>query len=288
MKAYMKMFPTILIGNALLAFSVCAFVIPHNLMLGGCTGIALTLQQVIDLPLSVLSGILNTIFFFLGLLLLGKKFAASCILSTIFYPLLLAVCEQFPLAEILQGDLFICSVCAGVGMGAGIGLVVRAGGSTGGMDIPPCILQKYKGIPVGTSLLFFDGLIILMQIFFKGFDGLLYSLACLVLCSVTIDKLIVAGERKLQLIIISSQYREIQQEILSTLDTGLTLIDIETGFDSEQQKALLVVVYAKKYPIIKEAALSIDPHAFIIASDAIGVNGRGYTLQRESRLPKNS
>ena len=72
MKSYLKMFPTILIGNALLAFSVCAFVVPHNLMLGGCTGIALTLQQVIDLPLSVLSAILNTIFFFLGLFLLSK------------------------------------------------------------------------------------------------------------------------------------------------------------------------------------------------------------------------
>ena len=283
MKAYLKMFPTILVGNALLAFSVCAFVVPHNLMLGGCTGIALTIQQFIDLPLSVLSAILNSLFFVLGFLCLGKKFAASSILSTVLYPLILALFEQFPLAEILQGDLFISSVCGGIGMGAGIGLVVRAGGSTGGMDIPPCILQKYKGIPIGTSLLFFDGFIILMQLFFKGFDGLLYSLACVFITSATIDKLIVAGERKLQLIIISNQFREIQQEILRTLDLGLTLIDIETGFDSQDQKALLVVIYAKKYPLIKQTALSIDPHAFIIASDVIGVNGRGYTLQRENR-----
>ena len=280
MKSYLKMFPTILIGNALIAISVCAFVIPHGIMLGGCNGIALTIQQLIDLPLSVLSAILNVSFFFLGLIFLGKKFAASSLFSTILYPLILAVCERLPLAEMFQGDLFISSVCCGICMGAGIGLVVRAGGSTGGMDIPPCILQKYKGIPVGTSLLVFDGLIILSQILLKGFDGLLYSLACLFLTSITIDKLIVAGERKLQLIIISDRFRDIQQEILQTLDSGLTLLDIETGFDAQNQKALLVVIYAKKYPAIKEAALSIDPSAFIIASEVTGVNGRGYTLQR--------
>ena len=280
MKAYLKMFPTILIGNALIALSICAFVIPHGIMLGGCNGIALAIQQLIDLPLSVLSAALNAAFFFLGLIFLGKQFAASSLLSTILYPLILAVCEQFPLAEIFQGDLFISSVCAGVGMGAGIGLVVRAGGSTGGMDIPPCILQKYKGIPVGSSLLVFDGLIILTQILINGFDGLLYSLVTLFLTSATIDKLIVSGERKIQLIIISDQFREIQKEILQTLDSGLTLLDIETGFDAQNQKALLVVIYAKKYPVIKEAALSIDPNAFIIASEVTGVNGRGYTLQR--------
>ena len=283
MKAYLKIFPTILVGNALLAFSVCAFIVPHDLMLGGCTGIALALQQVIDLPLSILSAILNSFFFFLGLAFLGKQFAASSILSTILYPLLLAVCEQLPLAEILEGDLFISSVFGGIGMGAGIGLVVRAGGSTGGMDIPPCILQKYKGIPVGTSLMAFDILIVLTQIIFSGFNGLLYSLACIILTSLTIDRLIVTGERKLQLIIISDQFRQIQQEILQTLDSGLTLLDIETGFDAQNQKALLVVIYAKKYPAIKEAALSIDPSAFIIASEVTGVNGRGYTLQRQTR-----
>ena len=77
MKAYLKMFPTILVGNALIAFSICAFVVPHGIMLGGCNGIGLAIKQLIDLPLSVLSAILNTSFFFLGLIFLGKKFAAN-------------------------------------------------------------------------------------------------------------------------------------------------------------------------------------------------------------------
>ena len=285
MKSYLKMLPYILLGNALIAFSVCAFVVPHNLMLGGSTGIALTIQHWLPLRLSVISGATNLLLFLLGYFFLGKQFAASSLLSTLIYPLILSLLERLPLADLFNGDILVCSIFSGLLMGAGIGLVVRAGGSTGGMDIPPCILQKYKGIPVGTSLMVFDVLILLMQILFQGFDGILYSLTCIGLTSLTVDRLIVSGERKLQLVIISPDYRRIQQEILTTLDSGVTLLDIETGYSGEAQKALFTVVYAKKYPAIKEAALRIDSHAFIIASDVIGVNGRGYTLGRsESAL----
>lgn len=280
MKSQIKMLLSILMGNALLAFSVCAFVVPHNLMLGGGTGIALTIQQFIPLRLSILSAIINTLLFVLGYIFLGRKFAATSLLSTILYPFLMAVFETLPLQALFSGDILVCSMFSGVLMGAGLGLVIRVGGSTGGMDIPPCILQKYKGIPIGSSLMFFDLSILCMQVIFKGFDGILYSLVCIVLTSLTVNRLIVSGERKTQIILISPKFREIQHEILTSLDCGVTLIDIETGFASQDQKALFSVVYAKKYPKIKETALRIDPKAFIVASDVIGVNGRGYTLKR--------
>lgn len=280
MKSHIKMLFSIVLGNALLAFSVCAFVVPHNLMLGGGTGIALTIQQLIPVRLSVISAAINMILFILGYIFLGRKFAMTSLLSTILYPFLMAVFETLPLSTIFSGDILVCSMFSGVFMGAGVGLVIRVGGSTGGMDIPPCILQKYKGIPVGSSLMFFDLSILCIQVVFKGFSGILYSLVCIVLTSITVNRLIVSGERKTQIILISPKFREIQQEILTTLDCGLTLIDIETGFTSQDQKALFTVVYAKKYPEIKETALLIDPKAFIVASDVIGVNGRGYTLKR--------
>ena len=280
MKSHIKMLFSIVLGNVLLAFSVCAFVVPHNLMLGGGTGIALTIQQFIPVRLSVISAVINMILFILGYIFLGRKFAMTSLLSTILYPILMAVFETLPLSTIFSGDILVCSMFSGVFMGAGVGLVVRVGGSTGGMDIPPCILQKYKGIPVGSSLMFFDLSILCIQVVFKGFSGILYSLVCIVLTSITVNRLIVSGERKTQIILISPKFREIQQEILTTLDCGLTLIDIETGFTSQDQKALFSVVYAKKYPEIKETALRIDPKAFIVASDVIGVNGRGYTLKR--------
>jgi uncharacterized membrane-anchored protein YitT (DUF2179 family) len=158
--------------------------------------------------------------------------------------------------------------------------VVRVGGCTGGMDIPPVILQKFKGIPVGKSLMFFDGIIILAQVLLKGTDGILYSLLIVVLTGVVIDHTIVSGEATVQIIIISPEFERIRHEILDNINCGVSMIDMETGLTGEKRQAILSVVYAKKYPEIRDAALKIDKNAFIIASDVKNVNGQGYTLER--------
>ncbi|MBQ8091093.1 MAG: YitT family protein, partial [Pyramidobacter sp.] len=88
----------LVLGNTMLAFGVCAFVMPHRFMLGGATGIALFLQNFLPLRLSVLSAILNAGFFLLGLVMIGREFAATTIFSTAFFPLVLAVFEQVPWA----------------------------------------------------------------------------------------------------------------------------------------------------------------------------------------------
>ena len=177
-------------------------------------------------------------------------------------------------------DRLICALYCSILIGVGIGLVVRVGGSTGGMDIPPVILQKYKGIPVGKSLMCFDGVIIAAQVLLKGTDGILYSLLILVLTSAVIDRTIVSGDATVQVIIISPEYERIRHEILDNINCGVTMIDMQTGMTGEKRQAILSVVYAKKYPEIRDAALKIDKTAFIIASDVKNVNGQGYTLER--------
>lgn len=275
------------LGNTMLAFTICAFIVPQGFMLGGSGGIALTLQQFLPLRLSVLSAIINGSLFLLGWVFLGWQFAAKSLLSTVIYPIIMAVFEILPVAELFTDeDPLICALYSAVLIGAGIGLVIRVGGSTGGMDIPPCILQKYKGIPIGKSLLFFDGLIIATQVLFKGMDGILYSLLILVLTSAMVDYTAVSGEQKVEIFIISPEYEAVRREILSTQDCGVTLLDIETGYLGEKSKALLSVVYAKKYPEIRDAVLKIDPKAFLVTSDVKNVNGVGYTLSRAEHAPK--
>lgn len=280
MKQRLKMLLLIVLGNTMLAFSICAFILPNNLMLGGSSGIALTIQYFIPLRLSLISGLVNGLLFLVGWAFLGWQFAATSLTSTIIYPLIMAVFEELPLATLFTGDIVMSSLFGGILMGAGIGLVVKAGGSTGGMDIPPCILQKYKDIPVGTSLLFFDILILFMQIIFKGLDGILYSIFVIALTSITVNKTIVMGENKIEIMIISPNFEDIKKEILKTLDSGVTLFNIETGYEGIQQKAIYSIVPAKKYPDVKKAALKIDKKAFIVAANVMDVNGRGYTLSK--------
>lgn len=286
MKQQLKRLPQILIGNILLAFAICAFVVPNGFMMGGSNGIALFLHNFIPLPLSVLNGILNVVLFLVGLLCMGKSFAATSLLSTILYPIIMAVFEQLPIATLFAGeDPLLCAVFCALCAGLGIGIVVRSGGSTGGMDIPPIILNKYTGIPVGTWLMIFDTVIVVAQVCFKGLDGLLLSLLIILLISLVVNRTIITGEQKVQIIIISPAYEEIRQEILRSQDSGATMLDIETGMTGQTQKAVFSVVYAKKYPEIRDAALKIDPKAFIVTTEVKNVNGIGYTLARH--LPED-
>lgn len=281
MKQQLKLLLYTLLGNTMLAFAVCAFIVPQDFMLGGSSGIALTVQHFLPIRLSVISAIAGASLFCLGWVFLGWKFAANSLLSTIVYPIIMGILEISPVGTLFADeDKLICALYCALLIGMGVGLVVRVGGSTGGMDIPPCILQKYKGIPVGKSLLFFDGSIILAQVLLKGTDGILYSLLILVLTSVVIDHTIVSGEATVQIIIISPEYNRIRHEILDNINCGVTMIDIQTGMTGENRQAILSVVYAKKYPEIRDAALKIDKSAFIIASDVKNVNGQGYTLER--------
>lgn len=281
MKQQLKRLPQLLIGNILLAFAICAFVVPHDFMMGGSNGIALFLQNFVPLPLSVLNGILNVALFLVGLFIMGKEFAATSLISTIIYPLIMAGFEQLPIGTLFADENpLLCAIFCALVAGLGIGIVIRAGGSTGGMDIPPIIMHKFTGVPVGTWLLIFDSAIVIAQVCFNGLDGLLCSLLIIVLMSLVINKTIVTGEQKVQIIIISPAYEQIRQEILRTQDCGATMLDIETGMTQESQKAVFSVVYSKKYPQIRDATLRIDPKAFIVTSEVSNVNGRGYTLAR--------
>lgn len=276
----LEMLFCILAGNVLLAFAVCAFVVPNGFMLGGSTGIALVIQSWIPVPISAITAVVNLSLFVLGFLFLGKKFAMTSLCSTILYPVILSVFESQPVGTWFSQDVLLSAVFAGVLMGSGIGLVIRAGGSTGGMDIPPCILQKLKGIPVGNSMMVFDIIILALQIMRGGWDGILYGIVVIVLTSAVMNRTILSGEKKVELIIISPCHQEIAQAVLKELDSGMTFLNIETGYQKEAQKAVFSVVYAKQYPVFRDKVLAIDPSAFIVAAPVMNVNGRGYTLAR--------
>ena len=281
MKEKLKFFLSVVAGNTLLAFAVCAFVIPNDIMLGGSNGIALFLHQFLpEVPLAIIAAVINVALFLLGLIFMGWKFAATSLLSTIIYPLILGLFEALPIGTMFNENIVVSALACGVLCGLGIGLVIRAGGSTGGMDIPPCILNKYTGIPVGISVMAFDTLVVLMQVLIQGLDGLLLSILVIVVMSFTIDRAILLGDKKIQVIIISPEVQNIRQEILEHIDSGVTMLEIEGGYEGQKQQAILSVVYANKYDDIRNAALKFDKNAFIIASDVTNVNGQGYTIDR--------
>lgn len=280
MKEKLKFILSVVAGNCLLAFAICAFVVPYDLMMGGSSGIALFVQHFIPVRLSVITAVINALLFFVGLVCMGWKFAATSLASTVMFPLILAVFESLPIGAMFHENIVVAALACGVCFGLGVGLVVRVGGSTGGMDIPPCVLKKYRGIPVGTSVLFFDVSVLMLQAAVNGMDNMLLSVLVICVISFTINATVLSGDKKIQIMILSPQVQTIRQRILEDIDCGVTMLEVEGGYEGKKQQAILSVVYANKYPEIRDAALKCDKNAFIVASEVQGVNGRGYTLDR--------
>lgn len=273
----------ILLGNLILALGVTCFVAPQGMITGGATGIGLALNRFLGLDLSYALWILNGGLFLVGWYFMGRKFAMTVVLSTLVYPLYINILNRFPGLAGLTEDKLLSAVFGGALMGLGIGIVIRQGASTGGMDIPPLILNKKFGIPVGISMYVFDFAILLVQAFFSDSEQILYGILCVILTSALVNYVLVSGQRKVQLFIISQEYEKIRREILNDMDLGATMVHIETGYLGQEQKAIMCITSARKLYSANQAILKIDPRAFISISHVSEVKGRGFTLDRNYR-----
>ncbi|MCC2864671.1 YitT family protein [Ihubacter massiliensis] len=274
----------ILAGNLILALSVAAFVIPSNLMAGGTTGLALCLEHYFGIPIAVSVAAANVTLFAVGLVCLGRRFAVTTLISTFLYPLLLDLLQKLDVLQHLTDNLLLAAVFAGTLMGLGVGLVLKVGASTGGFDIPPLIFHKKFGIPVSASLYAIDTLIILAQVTFSSPEKVLYGIIVVFLCSATVNKVMVMGSSKVQLMVISKDYQAIRQGLLQKLDCGATLVNIETGFTGEKQLAIMSILTGRKLNEAKKLIQEIDGNAFMVISSVTEVRGRGFTLERQANL----
>lgn len=280
---YVKNVKTILfivLGNLILAFGVTAFMIPHHIIIGGSTGIASCIQYYFHIPLSYTVMCINVVMFLAGLFVLGKTFALTTIISTFIYPIFLNIFQSIDGISSFCDDMVLAAIYGGVVIGIGIGLVMKAGASTGGMDIPLIILNRKRGIPIGTSMNVCDTLILVTQMTFSKTTEILYGIAIVFVTSSIINKVLTSGVSQVQMFIISPKYEQIKYELLHHLDNGVTMVKIETGMNEQSQKAVLAVLSNRKVNRVKQAVLDIDSHAFITISQITEVDGRGFSFDR--------
>ena len=147
---------TILAGNAIYALGVAVFILPNDLITGGTTGLGIAFEHYFDIPISAFVFCFNAVMFLLGAVVLGKMFALTTLISSFFYPIILGVFENIPQLSQITNDRMLSTISGGLMIGFAIGIVIRAGASTGGMDIPPLVLNKKFGLPVSVMLYAFD------------------------------------------------------------------------------------------------------------------------------------
>ncbi len=269
----------IALGDLLLAAAAAAFLLPNGLMATGSTGLALILARLCPLDVPAAVALINAAAFLLGLLLLGRRFAMTTLLSTVLYPISLDIVQHF-LTRPLVEDMLTACIGAALLSGLGVGLVIGSGASTGGMDIPAILFSRWTGVPVATCLCAMDMLILLGQAVSSAPDRIVYGMLTALMIGVVVDKVIVIGAGQAQVLIVSPRYREIGACIRNEVDRGMTFVEICTGYEGRRQQAVLSVVTHRELPRLREKALSIDPEAFVIITDVKTVHGRGSTMAR--------
>lgn len=273
-----------ILGNAVLALGSAAFVVPNGLISGGVTGIGLILEHFFGLPVDVGVFVGNVGLFIVGAIVMGKAFAASIVLSTVVYPVFFSLFSKIPFLSSLTGDQLMAAIYAGILTGAGIGMVIKMGGSTGGMDIPPIILNKWFGFSIPVMMYVCDTTLLLIQAIYSSSEQVLYGILVVLLSSIVMDKVLIMGQKQTEVVIISPRYEEINRMIHQKMDRGSTLLHATTGLEKADQKVVMTVVSNRQLAHLNELILQIDPQAFVVASEVNEVKGRGFTL---SKLSKN-
>ena len=270
----------ILTGNALLAFLVAAFVIPHDIIMGGTTGIGIVLERVLPIETAAIVLILNIILLVAGLFVLGKKFFLTTVVSSVLYPVLLGVFERVPGIGSMTDNELLAAVFAGLLMGLALGMVMRVGSSTGGMDILNLMMHKWFHLPVAVLVYIGDIVVIGGQALFEKPEKLLYALVVLILETLVLDKVMVFGTDQIQVFAVSPRYDEIRRRLLTELEAGVTMSLIETGCLERPQKGVICVIPNRKLYAAAELIQEIDPEAFITITKIKEVRGRGFTSER--------
>ena len=283
-KQILKSLPMVALGNAVMAAAIVLFILPAGLITGGTAGLGIIMQHLTGMSLPVFSAIFNVTMFLLGLVCLGKTFAATTLVSTVLSPVMLAVMQYIVGDLVICEDVLLCVLFGGILVGVAIAMVVRAGSSTGGMDIPPLLLQKFAGIPMSRSLYAFDLFIIAGQTVLVAPDMLLYGVLMVLVYTVVIDKLMAQGDAQIQLQIVSEESDAIRRAILQDVDRGVTLLHGQTGYFQQETDVLFTIISPRERHRTEQLIRRIDPHAFIIISHVTRVSGGGFS-EAKKRLP---
>lgn len=273
----------VIVGNFLYALTVKLFLLPADLVTGGTTGIALTIQHFSNIPISHFVLGFNVIMLIIGFIVLGKQFALTTIASSFLYPFFLELLDRLLGSCTLTDDLLLNTLFAGLGIGIGLGIVIRSGASTGGMDIPPLVLHKKFRIPVSISLYFFDACIILSQLIFRPIENVLYGIILLLIYTIVLDKMLLMGKRRTEIKVVSQKAEDIRMAILNEIDRGVTMLDGEGGYLRNKTQIVLSIISDHELPKVEKLIRSIDPECFMVISHVREVTGRGFSMNKKYR-----
>ena len=277
-KLFMKIrsYTVMLIGLALYAFGITAFLIPLKIAGGGVTGISMLIYYATGFGTGYTYFIINIFLVIIAIKVLGVNFGIKTIFSMSIIAILLTVMQQYVTEPILK-DMFLSSVLSGILGGVGIGLIFNEGGSTGGTDIIARIINKYRNISPGRIIMYCDVIIIASSfLVLRSAEKLVYGYVSMWVVSYSIDAFLTGAQQSVQLFIVSEKYEQIANFINNESSRGLTIFEGTGWYTRQNVKVIMTVVRQRESPEIFQKIKHIDPDAFISLSKVMGVYGKGF------------
>lgn len=270
-----------ILGAGLMAVAVNCIFEPMGLVTGGVTGIGIVIKELTGniigdegMPLWITNLACNVPLFICAYYMKGKKFAGHGLIMTFIFTIFLAV---IPIDIIPTENLLLSSIFGGVIMGLGLGLVFANGATTGGMDLLAVLIhKKVRYWSEAQILAIIDGVIIVVGAFVFGLEHALYALISVFIVMRVSDGILNGLKFSKMAFIISEKSDEITEYLMNELERGVTGIETIGMHTGKHRNMLLCVVSRKQIVILKEAALSIDPKAFVIVTDASETLGEGF------------
>lgn len=272
-KGRLKRWAEFLLGVLIVAIAYNLFLLPVKVVYGvGGLGIIFNSLFKIDPSLVIL--VSSVILLFLSLILLGKEETKKTVIGSLLYPVFVKLTSSVgQIVDLSNTDPLLIVLFGAVISGFGLGLIFKAGFTTGGTDILNQIVSKYFKMSMGNSMFFTDGIIILSSVFVFGWTKIMYSIISLYIISIMTDKVILGISNSKAFYIITDHEEEVKKFVLKHLSHGVTILDAKGGFTGQNQKVIMCIIPTKEYFIAKEGIHEIDSNAFFVVTDAYEVSG---------------
>ena len=259
------------------SISINLFIVPHHLLSGGATGVAMIFYYLEGIPIGVQMFIYNVPLFIAAYKTLGKDITLDIAFSTCVFSFAIDA-MRFLESYAPVPDTMLAAIFGGVFGGIAYGLLFRMNGSSGGLDIVAAIVKKYYSVGMGGVIFFFNCMIMAVAAMLFGIVPAMYTLISMFVTSVITDKVVAGFNGRKVVMIISDHIGPISEIILCEVHRGVTFLHGQGVFTRKERNVLFVVCSLTQISKIKLAANSVDPNAFMIVLSANEVMGRGFTL----------
>ena len=274
-KESLYQYAVITLGALVLALGQLVFIKPLHIPLGGVSGVALVANYLWELPIGLVSIVLNLPLFVLGWRTMGREFFYKTVYATVVNSIFLYILD--PILPAFPVEMLLAALYGGIVMGAGYGLLFRAGGTSGGIDIVSKWLNGKKDIPVGTTNFIINIFVIIGSAAIYGNpDSALYALVTSYVSSVVIDKMVYGMDAQKSALIITGKPVEVSRGIMEQLHRGVTAMEGVGMYTGDKRTVLLCAVRRHETGTLKRIILQEDARAFMLISNTNEVFGTNF------------